>query len=289
MYAAKVHSENAVAVFDVSMHSRVVARLQVETELRRVIEERRLAIAYQPIIDLAQRRIYGFEALARWPEGGEFVSPAQFIPVAEDTGLILPLGLTVLDGACAQLAHWRREGLVGDDVSMSVNVSGRQLADPDFPEIIHRTLKRHGLPGREPADRDDGVDGDRRARPDARCPRRIADLGVSAQLDDFGTGYSSLTFLHHFSGDAIKIDRSFVMSMHTDSANEEIIRAIIELAHNLGLKVIAEGVEEEEQLALLRAVGCECAQGYFFAKPLKPEATRAFLEKWELAPMAPAL
>ncbi len=103
----------------------------------------------------------------------------------------------------------------------------------------------------------------------------IADLGVNAQLDDFGTGYSSLTFLHHFSGDAIKIDRSFVMSMHTDSANEEIIRAIIELAHNLGLKVIAEGVEEEEQLELLLSVGCECAQGYLFAKPLKPEATGA--------------
>ncbi|HYH61624.1 MAG TPA: diguanylate cyclase, partial [Solirubrobacterales bacterium] len=109
MYAAKAHSEDAVAVFDVSMHSRVVARLQVETELRRVIEERRLDIAYQPIIDLGQRRIYGFEALARWPDGDEFISPAQFIPVAEDTGLILPLGLTVLDGACAQLARWRRE------------------------------------------------------------------------------------------------------------------------------------------------------------------------------------
>ncbi len=135
-------------MFDVSMHSRVVARLQVETELRRVIEERRLGdrlpADHRPG---SSRRIYGFEALARWPDGDEFISPAQFIPVAEDTGLILPLGLAVLDGACAQLARWRREGLVGDDVTMSVNVSGRQLADPSFPETIRRTLERHDLPG----------------------------------------------------------------------------------------------------------------------------------------------
>jgi diguanylate cyclase (GGDEF)-like protein/PAS domain S-box-containing protein len=288
MYAAKIDAEQAIAVFDVSMHSRVVERLQVETELRRILEERRLGIAYQPIIDLAKRRIYGFEALARWPEGGEFVSPAQFIPVAEDTGLIRSLGMTVLDGACAQLAAWRRDGLVGDDVTMSVNVSGRQLADPDFPDVIRESLGHHGLPGdtlRIEMTESTVIDAPDQMR-DALA--RIAEFGVKAQLDDFGTGYSSLTFLHHFSGDAIKIDRSFVMSMHTDAANEEIIRAIIDLAHNLGLRVIAEGVELEEQLAILDSVGCEYAQGYLFAKPLKPEHAGDFLRDLELAPLAGA-
>ncbi len=284
MYAAKLDAEKAIAVFDVSMHSRVVERLQIETELRRVLEEGRLGIAYQPIIDLARRRIHGFEALARWPEGGEFVSPAQFIPVAEDTGLIRQLGLAVLDGACAQLAIWRREGLVGDDMTMSVNVSGRQLADPDFPEVVRAALDKHGLLGemiRIEMTESTVIDAPDQMR-DALA--RIAEFGVRAQLDDFGTGYSSLTFLHHFSGDAIKIDRSFVMSMHTDAANEEIIRAIIELAHNLGLRVIAEGVEKEQQLAILESVGCEYAQGYLFARPLKPEPASDLLRVWNRAP-----
>ncbi|MDX6585912.1 MAG: hypothetical protein QOI31_385 [Solirubrobacterales bacterium] len=285
MYAAKIDPEKAIAVFDVSMHSRVVERLQVETELRRVLEEGGLGIAYQPIVDLSSRRINGFEALARWPEGGELISPAQFIPVAEDTGLIRPLGITVLDGACAQLAMWRREGLVSDDVTMSVNVSGRQLADPDFPQVIGESLAKHQIPGnrlRIELTESTVIDAPDQMR-DALA--RIAEFGVKAQLDDFGTGYSSLTFLHHFAGDAIKIDRSFVMSMHTDAANEEIIRAIIELAHNLGLRVIAEGVEEEAQLAILQSVGCEYAQGYLFAKPLKPELVSELLRSWKLEPV----
>ena len=284
MYAAKIDSEKAIAVFDVSMHSRVVERLQVETELRKVLEERRLGIAYQPIVDLSSRRINGFEALARWPEGGELISPAQFIPVAEDTGLIRLLGVTVLDGACAQLAGWRRDGLVSDEVTMSVNVSGRQLADPDFPEMIRESLAKHNIPGdrlRIEMTESTVIDAPDQMR-DALA--RIAEFGVKAQLDDFGTGYSSLTFLHHFSGDAIKIDRSFVMSMHTDAANEEIIRAIIELAHNLGLRVIAEGVEKEAQLAILESVGCEYAQGYLFAKPLKPELASELLRDRKLEP-----
>ncbi len=286
MYAAKLETEQSIAVFDVSMHSRVVERLQVETELRRVLEEHRLEIAYQPIVDLSSRRITGFEALARWPEGEQQISPAQFIPVAEDTGLIRPLGLAVLDGACAQLAGWRRDGLVGDDVSMSVNVSGRQLADADFPEMIRHSLGKHDLPGdllRIEMTESTVIDAPDQMR-DALA--QIAEFGVRAQLDDFGTGYSSLTFLHHFSGDAIKIDRSFVMTMHTDAANEEIIRAIIELAHNLDLRVIAEGVEEEEQLAILDSVECEFAQGYLFAKPLPAEQASALLRERKLAPMA---
>jgi diguanylate cyclase (GGDEF)-like protein/PAS domain S-box-containing protein len=285
MYAAKVDSEKSVAVFDVSMHSRVVERLQVETELRKVLEEGRLEIAYQPIVDLSSRRINGFEALARWPEGGETVSPAQFIPVAEDTGLIRQLGIMVLDGACAQLAAWRRDGLVSDDVTMSVNVSGRQLADADFPEVIRESLSKHQIPGdrlRIEMTESTVIDAPDQMR-DALA--RIAEFGVKAQLDDFGTGYSSLTFLHHFAGDAIKIDRSFVMSMHTDAANEEIIRAIIELAHNLGLRVIAEGVEEEAQLAILESVGCEYAQGYLFAKPLRPASASELLRSRKLEPV----
>jgi diguanylate cyclase (GGDEF)-like protein/PAS domain S-box-containing protein len=289
MYDAKLHPNPAVAVFDVSMRSRVVAQLQVETALRKVVEEGALGIAYQPIVDVATRRIAGFEALARWPEGGDDISPAEFIPVAEDTGLIRQLGKFVLEQACGQLAGWRRAHLVADTVTMSVNVSGRQLADPDFPDVVREVLEQNELPG-------EALQVELTESTVIDAPDQIRDalgkleqLGVRAQLDDFGTGFSSLTFLHHFPLDAIKIDRSFVASMHTDSSKEEIVSAIIKLAHSLRLGVIAEGVEEAAQLSILEAVGCEYAQGYLFAKPVYPAGIEEMLGASDLMTTASAL
>jgi diguanylate cyclase (GGDEF)-like protein/PAS domain S-box-containing protein len=289
MYDAKSQTDPAVAVFDVGMRSRVVAQLQVETALRKVVEEETLGIAYQPIVDVTTRRIAGFEALARWPEGGDNVSPAEFIPVAEDTGLIRPLGKFVLDQACAQLASWRRANLVDNEVTMSVNVSGRQLADPDFPEVVREALERNGLPGRAlhvELTESTVIDAPDQIR-DALG--KLEQLGVRAQLDDFGTGFSSLTFLHHFPLGAIKVDRSFVASMDDDASKEEIVRAIIKLAHSLRLGVIAEGVEEAVQLSILESVGCEYAQGYLFAKPLYPAAIEEMLRTSEKTMAASAL
>ena len=274
MYRAKAEGKGRHAVFDGRMHEQVMRRLDMEAELRKAIEERRLEVAYQPIVQAATGRLVGFEALCRWP-GQE---PAEFVPIAEETGLIVPLGRWVLRTACAQLAEWRALP-AGAGLFMSVNVSHRQLADTEFCPTLANTLAEAELNPRALSSRS------RRAPLFSREPESVQRAlqnvldkhGVRSHIDDFGTGASSLRLLHGFPGDAVKIHRALVIGMGREAGAFEIVKALVGLAHNLGLEVIAEGVETAAQLDHLKLLGCEFAQGFHVSAPLRPEDATALL------------
>ncbi len=282
MYDAKRESDDDVAVFTVSMRRRVVGQLRLESELRTAIDQQQLRVFYQPIVEIANGQIVGFEALARWPEDAEReISPVEFIPIAEETGLIRPLGRLVMNEACGQLSRWRDRGLVEKNVTMSVNVSARQLSEPDLVADVIAAAQKSGLPTE--ALRLELTEGTIMRDPE-RLPAILSELevlGVRAHIDDFGTGYSSFTFLRRFGGNTLKIDRSFIASMRTDDASAEIVRTIIELARNLDLDVIAEGVETEEELSVLAEVGGVYAQGFLFARPLDRVGVEELLASWD--------
>jgi EAL domain-containing protein (putative c-di-GMP-specific phosphodiesterase class I) len=271
------------------MHRHVLDQIELETELRAIIEERRLRVFYQPVVDLVSGDLAGFEALARWPEGGEPVSPARFVAVAEDTGQIADLGRLVLDEACERLADWRLRGIAGPDMTMSVNVSGRQLSDPRrLVDDVQAALSSSGLPPtclRLEITESTVISRPERAR---LALDELARLGVRAEIDDFGTGYASLTVLQSFAGDTLKIDRSFIGTMHENPGHRAIVRGIVALAHNLEMHVVAEGIEHPEQLALLRSIGCEYGQGYLFAPPLDAEEIEQRIAGWDAARHADA-
>jgi diguanylate cyclase (GGDEF)-like protein len=285
MYHAKAQGNGHVEVFDGSMHLRIARKVRLETELREAIEHGRLRVFYQPIVDLGSGRLSGLEALARWPEHGPAVPPDEFIAVAEETDLIGPLGQLVLDRACACLSGWRRRGLIDHGVTVSVNVSARQL-DPKLADAVTTALMRHGLP---PNALRLEITETTIMNAAERVNTVLAELerrGVSAQIDDFGTGYSSLSILHGFSGDALKIDRTFVGSLHEKEASEAIVGGIISLAHNVNLQVIAEGVDHPAQVTKLRKLGCEYAQGFLFCEPLAADALEELLGNWDAGAIA---
>jgi diguanylate cyclase (GGDEF)-like protein/PAS domain S-box-containing protein len=279
MYRAKADGKGRHAVFDARMHEQVMRRLDIETELRRVIEERRLEVVYQPIVQATTGRVAGFEALCRWPDGsGGFVEPSDFVPIAEETGLIVPLGQWVLWAACAQLAEWRGRPS-GAGLTMSVNVSHRQLAEPAFADVLAEALEATALDGR--ALRLEVKEHDLSREPEAvvqALERVLERHGVRSHIDDFGTGASSLRLLHGFPGDAVKIHRALVIGMGREAGAFEIVKALVGLAHNLGLEVIAEGVETAAQLDHLKLMGCEFAQGFHVSAPLRPEEAAALIE-----------
>jgi len=265
MYRAKAAGKAQHAVFDAQMHRRVLARLDLETDLRRAIDEETLRVLFQPIFRTTTREITAFEALCRWE-----VEPSDFFGMAEETGLIVPLGRFVLFEAARRAAEW--------GVCVSVNVSARQLADPGFTSSVEAALAASGaraehlrLEVTESAMTQD-PEGARRTLIDLRNAH-----GVTAHLDDFGTGESSLRFLHRFPGDALKIDRGLVIDMLTDPGSHEIVKAIVGLAHNLGMEVVGEGVETAEHLEKLQVLGCELAQGFFLVPPLSAEAAADLL------------
>ncbi len=270
MYRAKADGKGRHAVFDGRMHEQVMRRLDMEAELRRAIEECRLEVAYQPIVQAATGRIVGFEALCRWA-GQE---PAEFVPIAEETGLIVPLGEWVLRAACAQLAEWRRLP-AGAGLIVGVNVSHRQLVDSEFSPTLARTLADTGLDPRALR-----LEVKESALPEGvqRSLQHALEVhGVRSHIDDFGTGASSLRLLHRFPGDAVKIHRALVLGMGREAGAFEIVKALVGLAHNLGLEVIAEGVETAAQLDHLKLLGCEFAQGFHISAPLRPEDATALL------------
>jgi diguanylate cyclase (GGDEF)-like protein/PAS domain S-box-containing protein len=281
MYDAKRRGRGRCAIFDESMHRRVVDRLTRETELRQVVECSLLGIHYQPIIDLSTGQISGLEALARWPADWPHVSPSEFISIAEETGVITALGQQVLCRALETLAGWRVGGLIADDVCMSVNLSGRQLDDPAWAEQVREAINSAALP---PNALKLEITESTLMQEVERAQQvfsEVTDAGVGLHLDDFGTGYSSLTALHRFPVDALKIDRSFVATIdEPQTSNDVIVRSTVALAHNLGLPVIAEGIESPEQLRHLRALGCEFGQGYLFSRALDADDTRTLLENW---------
>ncbi len=268
MYDAKRQGAARSSVFTDEMHASVLDQIELESELRSMIQTRRLRVFYQPVIDLGSGEIAGFEALARWPEGLAEVPPTRFIAIAEDAGLIADLGRLVLDESCARLADWRRRGIVAGDVTMSVNVSGRQFDDaPRLVADVRAALAASDLP--PSCLRLELTESTVISRPeDARVALdELALLGVRAEIDDFGTGFASLTVLQSFPGDTLKIDRSFIGAMHEDDSQQAIVRGIVALAHNLGKHVVAEGIEHRAQVELLRSIGCGYGQGYLFAEP----------------------
>jgi diguanylate cyclase (GGDEF)-like protein len=272
MYHAKSSGKGKHVLFDPAMHARVVERLQLETELRRAIERAEFCVHYQPIVGLKDGLVSGFEALVRWenPDRG-LISPADFIPVAEETGLIQPIGLWVLRESCRQMAAWRREFPGGHDLTISVNLSGRQVTQPDLVEQIDLILSETGL---EPeALRLEITESViiHHSGPATSVFRRLKERGIGLSMDDFGTGYSSLSYLHHFPLDTLKIDRSFIGRMCEEDGEPAIVHTIVSLARNLGMDVVAEGVETAWQADLLRAMGCQFAQGYLFSRPVPAE------------------
>jgi diguanylate cyclase (GGDEF)-like protein len=271
MYRAKENGKARYEVFDHGMHARAVSRLQLESDLRQAIEQKEFCVYYQPIVSLQTGRLAGFEALVRWnhPRRG-LVSPADFIPVAEETGLIVPIGEWVLNEACAHVRQWQIDSPSHRSLSLSVNLSARQVAQPDLLNRIKEALENSKLnPHCLKLEITESVVMEN-AEAAAQMFKQLRALGVQLSIDDFGTGYSSLSYLHRFPLNYLKIDRSFVMRLTTDNDNA-IVRTISTLARNLGMEVIAEGIETEEQFQQLKMLGCEYGQGYLFSRPVANE------------------
>ena len=267
MYRARALGSERHAVFDRSMHNEALRRLQLETDLRRAVQRGEFRVFYQPIVELETGRTRGWEALVRWdhPERG-VVSPEEFIGVAEDTGLIVPLGRWVLGEACRQLRAWRDGAPRAEPMFVCVNLSARQFLDPRLPAEVEKAVA--GLPhGSLKLELTEStVMRDPQAA--AALLRRLRGLGIQIYLDDFGTGYSSLSHLHQLPLDGLKIDRSFVRG----SVDTAVVQTILTLAQSLGVGVVAEGIEEAGQLAALRSLGCRLGQGYLFSRPVDPDA-----------------
>lgn len=288
MYEAKYGGGERYRVFDTAMHGRIVRRLELEHDLRRAVEGAMLEVYYQPVVDLAADRVAGFEALARWPAGWAEVGPSEFVPVAEETGLVGQLGAYVLARALSDLAAWRRDGVVGDGVGMSVNVSARQLDDPRFPDEVVAAVTASGVPGR--LLHLEITEGVLMREPErmARVVAEISSRGIGLDLDDFGTGYSSLAALHRFPVSVLKIDQSFVSALSEGGDGDTIVRSTIALGHALRLQIIAEGIERPDQLHQLRALGCELGQGYLFSPPVPAGEVPELMRRWGQPPRRPA-
>lgn len=268
MYRAKDAGRNCIALFDDSMIDRVTRRLEVETALYRALDRDELRLVHQPIVDVDLGVVVGFEALMRWDRVDGAVPPSDFIPIAEETGTIVPLGSWALRDALEQLRVWIDTGVCSENTSMSVNVSPRQLQDPNFVSTVGDALSIAGVrPDQLWLEVTEGV---MITEPDQTIGalRRLNSLGVRIAIDDFGTGYSSLSLLQQFPVHCIKIDRSFVTEIATSEGTRNIVRTIIAMAESLGADIVAEGVETAEQLGTLRALRCTRAQGYLISRPL---------------------
>jgi diguanylate cyclase (GGDEF)-like protein/PAS domain S-box-containing protein len=289
MYRAKALGRARHELFDTAMHDRAVALLQLETDLRRAIAVNDLGVScqefqmrYQPIVNLKTGKVSGFESLVRWrhPIRG-WISPGAFIPVAEETGLIVPLGQWILKEACHQLKQWQHELPAHLPLSVSVNLSTRQFAQPDLLEQVSQILHDVELAkGQLKLNlKLEITESAIMENPEAATEllKQFKALGVQLMIDDFGTGYSSLSYLQRFPFDMVKIDQSFVGRLGTDEDSEEIVRAIVTLAHNLGMEIVAEGVETADHCNQLRSLNAEYGQGYFFAKPLTAKDVASFL------------
>ncbi|MFY9661455.1 MAG: bifunctional diguanylate cyclase/phosphodiesterase, partial [Terriglobales bacterium] len=274
MYRAKREGKARCQVFDNAMHTSAVKRLRLETDLRRALELGEFRVHYQPIVSLQSGKITGFEALSRWERPEGLLSPAHFIQIADETGIILPMNRLLLREACLRLRAWHSQFPCDPPLTMSVNVTPKEFAQPDLAVQIGAILGEVGIDPRS-------IDVEITENVAMADPQRsnlvlweLKTLGVHLSIDDFGTGYSSLSRLQGFPVDTLKIDRSFISKMDTDG---EIVRIIIMMAHNFGLRVVAEGAETAEQVSLLKQMGCDLAQGYFFARPGDHAAAQALL------------
>lgn len=279
LYQAKRSGRDRYKIFDKEMHQRALRLLQIETDLRHAIDRKEFFLVYQPIVNLASQRLCGFEALIRWqhPVHG-LISPLDFISIAEETGLIVPIGQWVLREACNQLRTWQKKSKESEDLWISVNVSTKQFTHTDLVLLVSEILEETGLDPNclklevtESAmvDNIDYAVG---------VMENLKQLGLKLSIDDFGTGYSSLSYLHRLPLNSLKIDRSFVNQMSESTENQEIIKTIISLAQSLRLEIIAEGVETSTQMSQLKNLACQFGQGYFFAKPLEASKVESLIE-----------
>ena len=277
MYYAKTTGRSRYAVFDEEMRERAVARLEVETDLRKAIISNELVLFYQPQVSLLTRQVTGYEALVRWnhPARG-LLNPDRFIPIAEESDLIVQLGEWVLKEACRQMAEWHAKFHFRQPVTISVNVSPKQLVDQQLVPLVKAVLEESGLEAKylklEMTESSIMENRDHALS----TLRELKALNVGLEIDDFGTGYSSLSNLHLLPFDTVKIDRSFINEMHA-AEGSEIVRTILDLARSLEMQVVAEGVETQAQLQVLTGLGCDCVQGYYFSKPKSPEQTEMAL------------
>ena len=284
---AKRQGRNTHQLFDSTMRAPSQSQLQLETDLRRAIERQEMRLHYQPIVSLITGEIAGFEALARWESGDRgLVSPGEFIPLAEVTGLIIPIGEWVLYEACRQLKSWQSMGIVSEKVTVNVNVAGRQFAQHGLFDLVHQMLNATNLEPRFL--RVEITESLMMEHVDSVISQlfQLKELGVRLCIDDFGTGHSSLGRLKCFPIDTLKIDRTFIPQQENQQADWEFVKAIINLAQNLSMSVVAEGVETIEQQLHLKAMGCEYAQGYLFSKPLDSEKTALLMRAqpfWQLS------
>ena len=287
MYRAKDEGKARYEVFDVEMRARAVRLLRLETDLRHAVEHGEFVVHYQPIVSLRSGKIVALEALVRWehPKRG-LLPPAEFIPLAEETELIVPIGLSVLREACRTVSQWRATFPDRRPLDISVNLSSSQLVRPELAEHVGSIINETGLQGRhlrleitESTIMQDTVQA-------TEAFSSLRHQGVRVHVDDFGTGYSSLASLHRLPVDVLKIDRSFVSRLDTGSDSMEVVQTIATLAHSLGLDVIAEGVETSEQLRRLKEIGCEYGQGYYFSRPLDFGRAKTIIsaEPWKVSP-----
>jgi PAS domain S-box-containing protein len=277
MYRAKRAGKARCEVSDAAMHANAVKRLKLETDLRRALDQGEFRVHYQPIVSLQTGKITGFEALTRWQRPEGIVSPIEFIAVAEEIGLIIPMNRQLLREACEHLRIWQSEFPSSPPLTLSVNITPREFAQPDLATEIRKSLEQTGVdPGCLQLEIIETIAmGD--AEKSGHVLSQLKALGAHLSIDDFGTGYSSLSRLSRIPVDTLKIDRAFISRMDSDPESREIVRVIIMLAHNLGLKVVAEGTETEEQIKLLKELDCEMAQGYFFSRPADDQAMTKLL------------
>ncbi|MGB0467133.1 MAG: putative bifunctional diguanylate cyclase/phosphodiesterase [Pontibacterium sp.] len=270
MYEAKRTGRDTFSYFTPEMNQELVKRLTMESHLRHALERGQLSLHYQSIINVYSKKVIGAEALLRWhcPEYGQ-VSPDVFIPLAEESGLIVTFGDWVLEEACQQAVRWREQ--TGEDLHIAVNVAFPQFRDGHLVKTVQRVLQQTGLP---PASLELELTERLLMEDERGCAQALSELhgmGVKLSIDDFGTGYSALSYLKRFPVNTLKIDRSFVSDITTSPENTALISAIIRMAHALGLSVVGEGVESEEQFDFLHSQQCDCVQGYYFSKPIPPE------------------
>jgi diguanylate cyclase (GGDEF)-like protein len=278
MYKAKTKGPGTYRIFDQEFKNAIGKRLSLENDLRRALERQEFIVYYQPIIHLKTEQICGFEALIRWqhPQRG-MVSPGEFIPCLEDTGFIVPVGLEVMQQACQQLKYWQEQGAT--DLEMSVNLSVRQFSHPTLLEDLHRIIQTNNI---HPSDlKLEITESAIVDNPDATITsiQKMRQAQIKLAIDDFGTGYSSLSYLQKFPVDNLKVDRSFVKSISETNRNYYILQEIVKLGQALGMTVTAEGIETETQMRQLQNLGCEYAQGYFFAKPMSGEEATQLLNR----------
>lgn len=272
MYRAKLNGKARFEIFDPQMREQALRIMQLETDLRRAIGRNEFVLYYQPIVSFATGRLAGFESLIRWnhPQRG-FISPADFIPIAEDNGMINPIGRWVLQESCRQLREWQTKFPACQHLTINVNLSGKQFSQPNLIDVIRETLEKTGLSASFLKLEITETVIMENAESAAVMLNELKALGSQLAIDDFGTGYSSFSHLHRFPIDTLKIDRAFISRMDASAESSEIVRTMLTLAHNLKMSVVAEGIETAAQVKQLRTLGCEYGQGYFLNRPMCAE------------------